>query len=814
MTAKSSKTQTKKRVSTKPAAKPTTRKSTKAQTQADNKVSQRLKAAKELQKNEEKKARPEHVVNLINDALWLFGLVITIYLAISLASFSMDDPAWSRSVPKSSDVANLGGLFGSYLSDVGYYLFGLSFWWWIAASCVFLYKNFRPMKKQENHKPYNHGVAALALFLLLVCSPIIEHFLFDNALSESLPVGAGGLVGLLAGSGLAWLLGKSSSLLIMLVMLLLSISLLAQVSWLEVMTKSGSHMGGLFGNLMKKLSQFQNKKEDIRTEALETQNTRRMVKEAKTITATPVAPLAGSSSNRKTVAVSVAPPPKIQTSLFDDTEPKNNGEYHKPNMNLLRMPSEEPVAVNPDELQQTAELIEAKLAEFGIGVQVVSATSGPVITRYEIEPAQGVKGSQIVALSKDLARSMSLQAVRIVETIAGKNTMGIELPNEKRQDVMLSEILSSPVFTDAKSKLTVALGKDIAGTPVVGDLAKMPHLLVAGMTGSGKSVGVNGMIMSMLFKASPDEVRFIMIDPKMLELSIYDGIPHLLCPVVTDMREAGQALNWCVAEMEKRYRLLSHAGVRNLDGFNQKVEDAKAAGEPLLNPFSLNPDDPEPLEKLPLIVVVIDELADLMMTERKSVEQQIARLAQKARAAGIHMIVATQRPSVDVVTGLIKANIPTRMAFTVQSKIDSRTILDQMGADELLKYGDSLFLQPGSAEPTRLQGAFVSDDEVHQVVNFVKEQAPTNYVEGLLSGEAAIETTNIVNPNANSDELFDQAVAFVLESRKTSISALQRQLRIGYNRAANLVDALENAGVLSPADINGSRRILAQKDQL
>ena len=814
MTAKYSKTQTKKRVSTKPAAKPTTRKSTKAQTQADNKVSQRLKAAKELQRNEEKKARPEHVVNLINDALWLFGLVITIYLAISLASFSMDDPAWSRSVPKSNDVANLGGLFGSYLSDVGYYLFGLSFWWWIAASCVFLYKNFRPMKKQENHKPYNHGVAALALFLLLVCSPIIEHFLFDNALSESLPVGAGGLVGLLAGSGLAWLLGKSGSLLIMLVMLLLSISLLAQVSWLEVMAKSGSHMGGLFGNLMKKLSQFQNKKEDIRTEALETQNTRRMVKEAKTITATPVAPLAGSSSNRKTVAVSVAPPPKIQTSLFDDTEPKNNGEYHKPNINLLRMPSEEPVAVNPDELQQTAELIEAKLAEFGIGVQVVSATSGPVITRYEIEPAQGVKGSQIVALSKDLARSMSLQAVRIVETIAGKNTMGIELPNEKRQDVMLSEILSSPVFTDAKSKLTVALGKDIAGTPVVGDLAKMPHLLVAGMTGSGKSVGVNGMIMSMLFKATPDEVRFIMIDPKMLELSIYDGIPHLLCPVVTDMREAGQALNWCVAEMEKRYRLLSHAGVRNLDGFNQKVEQAKAAGKPLLNPFSLNPDDPEPLEKLPLIVVVIDELADLMMTERKSVEQQIARLAQKARAAGIHMIVATQRPSVDVVTGLIKANIPTRMAFTVQSKIDSRTILDQMGADELLKYGDSLFLQPGSAEPTRLQGAFVSDDEVHQVVNFVKEQAPTNYVEGLLSGEAAIETTNIVNPNANSDELFDQAVAFVLESRKTSISALQRQLRIGYNRAANLVDALENAGVLSPADINGSRRILAQKDQL
>ena len=463
-------------------------------------------------------------------------------------------------------------------------------------------------------------------------------------------------------------------------------------------------------------------------------------------------------------------------------------------------------------MERTAELIESKLAEFGIGVQVVSATSGPVITRYEIEPAQGIKGSQIVALSKDLARSMSLQSVRIVETIAGKNTMGIELPNDKRQDVMLSEILSSPVFTEAKSKLTVALGKDIAGTPVVGDLAKMPHLLVAGMTGSGKSVGVNGMIMSMLFKATPEEVRFIMIDPKMLELSIYDGIPHLLCPVVTDMREAGQALNWCVAEMEKRYRLLSHAGVRNLEGFNQKVEAAKAAGKPLLNPFSLSPDNPEPLEKLPLIVVVIDELADLMMTERKSVEQQIARLAQKARAAGIHMIVATQRPSVDVVTGLIKANIPTRMAFTVQSKIDSRTILDQMGADELLKYGDSLFLQPGSAEPTRLQGAFVSDNEVHQVVNYVKSQAPADYVEGLLSGEAALETTNIVNPNAGSDELFDQAVAYILESKKTSISSLQRQLRIGYNRAANLMEALENAGVVSPADMNGSRKILAHKE--
>ena len=334
------------------------------------------------------------------------------------------------------------------------------------------------------------------------------------------------------------------------------------------------------------------------------------------------------------------------------------------------------------------------------------------------------------------------------------------------------------------------------------------------MTGSGKSVGVNGMIMSMLYKATPDEVRFIMIDPKMLELSVYDGIPHLLCPVVTDMREAGQALNWCVAEMEKRYRLLSHLGVRNLDGYNEKIAKAAEEGQKIPNPFSLNPDEPEPLEKLPLIVVVIDELADLMMTERKAVEQQIARLAQKARAAGIHLIIATQRPSVDVITGLIKANIPTRMAFTVQSKIDSRTILDQMGAEDLLKYGDLLFLQPGNAEPTRLQGAFVSDHEVHEVVSHIKRQAPADYVEGLLSGEAAMETVNAVNPNAGADELFDQAVAFVIETRKTSISSLQRHLKIGYNRAANMMDALEEAGVVSPADVGGSRKVLARKDDL
>ena len=756
-----------------------------------------------------KRQRPAHIIHLINDTMWLLSLMVMLYVALSLASFTMDDPAWSRSVPPTPDPHNLGGLFGAYLADVCYYLFGLSAWWLVVAAAVWLFKNFRPLRT-ENSKVYNHLIAGLGLLVLLIFSPIMEVLTFQTQLANQLPVGAGGLIGSFAASGLIHLLGTSGSLLIMLVVLLLALSLLTQISWLDVVEKAGTKLEWWWMKLMRKSHHFITELPDAKT-------TRRMVREAKNITAEPIEKLEGSSSNRKAVAVAITTPAPIQKALFDEhgkAAPIEAGEYQLPALNLLRRPQGEIPTVDPDVLQQTAERIEAKLAEFGIEVQVVSATAGPVITRFEIEPAQGVKGSQIVNLNKDLARSLSLQSVRVVETIAGKTSMGIELPNERRQDVMLREVFAAQVFNDAVSKLTVAIGKDIAGLPVVADLAKMPHLLIAGTTGSGKSVGVNAMILSMLYKATPEEVRFIMIDPKMLELSVYEGIPHLLCPVVTDMKEAGQALTWCVAEMEKRYRLLSHAGVRNIDNFNEKVLAAQDAGEPLMNPFSLNPDDPEPLHKLPFIVVVIDELADLMMVEGKKVEQQIARLAQKARAAGIHLILATQRPSVDVITGLIKANVPTRISFQVKSKIDSRTILDQMGAEALLGKGDMLFLPPGNAEPTRLHGAFVSDDEVHQIVSYIKRQAPSNYVEGLLSGEAALETVNAVSPNAHSDELFDQAVAFVIESRKTSISSLQRQLRIGYNRAANLMQALEDAGVVSPADVGGSRRILAQKDQL
>ncbi|QEY24394.1 DNA translocase FtsK [Neisseria animalis] len=796
-------------------SKPTARRS-KTATQQSAKLSESLKAAKALQKSEEKKARPEHVANLINDTLWLFGLVVTVYLAIALLSFDMADPAWSRSMPDVGQTINFGGLFGAYLSDIGYYLFGLSFWWWIIASCVFLYKNFRLFQKQENHKPYNHGIAMLALALLLVCSPVLEHFALKNQLADSLPVGAGGLVGNFAGAGMAWLLGTSGSLLIMLVVLLLAVSLLTQVSWLEVLAKTGRGAENAFGSLKQKINDNRRAKAEA-AELPDEKNTRRMIKEAQTITAAPVPRLEGSSSNRKSGPLTVAPPPKIQTSLFETPEePQTAGEYQKPSLSLLSMPSEETITIDPAELERTAAVIESKLAEYNIGVEVVSATSGPTITRFEIEPAQGVRGSQIVSCAKDLARPLSLPAtaVRVVESIAGKSTMGIEIPNAKRQSVLLREMLASPDFAEAKSKLTVALGKDISGTPVFGDLTQMPHMLVAGMTKSGKSVGINAMILSILYRATPDEVRFIMIDPKMIELAPYNDIPHLLSPVITQMNEAGQALNWCVAEMEKRYRLLAHAGVRNMEGFNAKVEEAEKNGKPLHNPFSLTPDNPEPLAKLPYIVIVIDEFADLIMTERKSVETQVTRIAQKARAAGMHMIIATQKPTSDIFTGLIKANVPTRLAFTVAGSIDSRVIIDQNGANNLLSLGDALFLQPGNAEPIRLQSPFASDEEVHAIAAHLREQAAPDYIDGLLSGEAALETTNIVNPNANSDDLFDQAVSFILESKKTSISALQRHLKIGYNRAANLMDALENAGIVTPADHNGSRRILAQKDHL
>ncbi|WP_420476911.1 DNA translocase FtsK [Noviherbaspirillum sp. ST9] len=505
----------------------------------------------------------------------------------------------------------------------------------------------------------------------------------------------------------------------------------------------------------------------------------------------------------------VAPrPPAGEPFAF---QPPAEVDVDLPGLDLLDKHPDDTIEISATELAETGRLIEQRLKEFKVPANVLGASAGPVITRFEIEPAVGVRGAQIVGLMKDLSRALGLTSIRVVETIPGKTCMGLELPNTRRQMIQLSEILASDAYRHSRSHLTLAMGKDITGTPVVTDLARAPHMLVAGTTGSGKSVAINAMILSLLYKATPEDVRLIMIDPKMLELSVYDGIPHLLAPVVTDMKLAANALTWCVAEMEKRYRLMSALGVRNLAGFNQKIRDGRAQEKFVTNPFSLTPDAPEPLSTLPMIVVVIDELADLMMVAGKKIEELIARLAQKARAAGIHLILATQRPSVDVITGLIKANIPTRVAFQVSSKIDSRTVLDQMGAETLLGHGDMLFLPPGSGYPQRVHGAFVSDEEVHRVVEFLKQFGEPEYEEAILAGAPSEEATGDLfgdTGGAESDPLYDEAVAFVVRSRRASISAVQRQLRIGYNRAARLVEQMETAGVVSAMSTNGSRDVL------
>ncbi|MGY4724722.1 DNA translocase FtsK [Burkholderia pyrrocinia] len=542
-----------------------------------------------------------------------------------------------------------------------------------------------------------------------------------------------------------------------------------------------------------------------------------------TVAAASTLPVAAPIGAIATVATEPAVPAAADTNAAPDTparQPRPNAfEFHAPasfnvelpTLDLLEPASDDVEMITEEHLAQTAQVIEQRLQEFKVPVTVVGASAGPVITRFEIEPALGVRGSQIVGLMKDLSRGLGLTSIRVVETIPGKTCMGLELPNAKRQMIRLSEILAAREYQHSPSQLTIAMGKDITGHPVVTDLAKAPHMLVAGTTGSGKSVAINAMILSLLYKATPEDVRLIMIDPKMLELSVYEGIPHLLAPVVTDMKLAANALNWCVGEMEKRYRLMSAVGVRNLAGFNQKIRDAEAKEKKIGNPFSLTPEDPEPLSKLPLIVVVIDELADLMMVAGKKIEELIARLAQKARAAGIHLILATQRPSVDVITGLIKANIPTRVAFQVSSKIDSRTILDQMGAESLLGMGDMLFLPPGTGYPQRVHGAFVADEEVHRIVEYLKQFGEPQYEEGILDGPAADGATQDLfgeAPDAEADPLYDEAVAFVVRTRRASISSVQRQLRIGYNRAARLVEQMEAAGLVSAMGINGSREVL------
>jgi S-DNA-T family DNA segregation ATPase FtsK/SpoIIIE len=603
-----------------------------------------------------------------------------------------------------------------------------------------------------------------------------------------------------AGGFLAQAIGFTGATLILLLLLAAGLSLFTGLSWLTVLERVGAASETAYLFVLRKWQERQDRRAGEkavikREEVVEVSKKKLEVHEPVRIEPAAVA-----------IPKSARVEREKQVPLFD-----NLPDSLLPPLALLDEPEKSVEVLSTETLEFTSRLIEKKLLDFGVEVKVVAAYPGPVITRYEIEPAVGVKGSQIINLIKDLARALSVVSIRVIETIPGKSLMGLEIPNPTRQIVRLSEILGSQVYADIASPLSLALGKDIAGNPVVADLARMPHLLIAGTTGSGKSVGINAMLLSLVYKSPPSAVRLILIDPKMLELSIYEGIPHLLAPVVTDMRQAANALNWCVAEMDRRYKLMNALGVRNMAGFNQKVRDAIKAKKPIPNPLTPGEENAEPLHEMALIVVVIDELADLMMVVGKKLEELVARLAQKARAAGIHLVLATQRPSVDVITGLIKANIPTRIAFQVSARVDSRTILDQMGAEALLGQGDMLYLPPGTGFPQRVHGAFVADHEVHKVVDYLKKLARPQYVESVLEGPEPEDAAEggVEGGDVEADPLYDQAVAIVLKTRRASISLVQRHLRIGYNRAARLIEQMERAGLVSAMQTNGNRDVLA-----
>jgi S-DNA-T family DNA segregation ATPase FtsK/SpoIIIE len=730
-------------------------------------------------------------------------------------------------------VRNGVGRWGAWVADLAYFLLGFSAWWCVAAGfriwLVALARWLRGAGPQDApDKPLwqrSLWVFWLGLVLLLLASCGMEWTRLYR-LESGLPGHSGGVLGYLVGAAAVGGLGFNGSALLGIVLALVGVAMVFRFSWGQLAEKIGGRLDALIQSRHEKrefeedlaLGQqaLRERQQALAPLAIEPEWDLALADPAATdgqldLSAVPV-PVPQPKTTPRVIEPPVMEVPRSDRVVKERQKPLFNElpDSKLPQVDLLDSLSIRQETVSPETLEMTSRLIEKKLSDFGVKVRVVAAAPGPVITRYEIEPDTGVKGSQVVNLAKDLARSLSLVSIRVIETIPGKNFMALELPNAKRQSIKLSEILGSQVYHEAKSMLTMGLGKDIIGNPVVADLAKMPHVLVAGTTGSGKSVGINAMILSLLYKAEARDVRLLMIDPKMLEMSVYEGIPHLLAPVVTDMRQAANGLNWCVAEMEKRYKLMSKMGVRNLAGYNQKIDDATAREEFIYNPFSLTPDDPEPLKRLPHIVVVIDELADLMMVVGKKIEELIARLAQKARAAGIHLILATQRPSVDVITGLIKANIPTRIAFQVSSKIDSRTILDQMGAEALLGMGDMLYMPSGTGFPIRVHGAFVSDEEVHRVVNYLKSQGDPDYIEGVLEGGTTDDDGGMLGEgdNAEKDPMYDQAVEVVLKNRKASISLVQRHLKIGYNRAARLVEDMEKAGLVSAMSGSGQREIL------
>ena len=743
------------------------------------------------------------------------GFVFLTFWLLSLVTHSPLDPAWTTS-GNIAPIKNWGGRLGAWLGDVSFFFAGYSILWMFAVALMTWLNALATRLRTESealehaHDGWVHTRWAFwsGNLLLLLSSTGLEWtrlYRFENHLPGH---HAGGVIGYLVGhNGMQWF-GFNGSCLIFIAFMMVSLSWVFRFSWIHLAESIGSHVD----HYLELRKERRARDEDIAMGLAAAKERDEIVHGVKTDPQDDFTPPTVTLRVPKDVELPI--PPKSERIARERQKPlfTDLPDSRLPQVDLLDSNQSKVDTVSTETLEVTSRLIEKKLKDFGVEVHVVEASPGPVITRYEIEPATGVKGSQIVNLAKDLARSLSLVSIRVVETIPGKNYMALELPNARRQTIQLSEILGSSIYNEGKSLLTMGLGKDIIGNPIVADLAKMPHVLVAGTTGSGKSVGINAMILSLLYKAEANDVRLLMIDPKMLEMSVYEGIPHLLAPVVTDMRQAANGLNWCVFEMERRYKLMSKLGVRNLAGYNQKIDQAKERSELIPNPFSLTPEFPEPLDRLPFIVVVIDELADLMMVVGKKIEELIARLAQKARAAGIHLILATQRPSVDVITGLIKANIPTRIAFQVSSKIDSRTILDQMGAESLLGMGDMLYLPSGSGMPIRVHGAFVSDEEVHRVVSYLKSQGPPNYIEGVLEGGTVDGEPDgpdlFGNSGGEKDPLYDQAVEIVLKNRKASISLVQRHLKIGYNRAARLVEDMEHSGLVSSMGTNGQREIL------
>jgi S-DNA-T family DNA segregation ATPase FtsK/SpoIIIE len=737
-------------------------------------------------------------------------MLVAVYLFACLFTYDPNDPG-PFNTTHSDQVMNVGRILGAWIADA---FLGLTGYIAYLLPVITIYAGWRVWSDRSaaSETGFMEAVAIVTGLALFLLSSTGLSFMHLPPPAGSMPAGGGGVIGNVVASPVMNLTGMLGSTLFLFSMMMIGITLFTGLSWFHVMDVTGRITLGLVDGLVTGVANMRDwfagrRARAKRDEVRKSDSFRSRGKKALKIE--PQISLPHEQPSKRVAK-------EKQQPLF-----KNMPADSLPPLGVLDEPHDQPPGYSEDALKALSRQVELKLADFGVQVDVVAVHPGPVITRFELEPAAGVKSAQIMNLAKDLARGLSIVSVRVVEVIPGKSTIGLEIPNTNRQTVFLSEILRSKVYDKSSSPLTLALGKSISGRPIVANLAKMPHLLVAGTTGSGKSVALNAMILSLLYKSGPDQVRLVMVDPKMLELSIYADIPHLLAPVVTDMKEAANALRWCVAEMERRYRLMSAEGVRNLAGFNKKVREAIEAGaplkDPLFKPDEFNPDAEAPdLEHLPYIVVIVDELADMMMILGKKIDELIARLAQKARASGIHLILATQRPSVDVITGLIKANIPTRIAFQVSSRVDSRTILDQMGAEQLLGHGDMLYMPPGTSHPERVHGAFVDDHEVHAVVNYIKSLGEPNYVEEIL--EETQMTTDGMTINASGipketpgdqDELYDEAVAWVTQSRRASISSVQRHLRVGYNRAARIIEEMEASGVVSQPEHNGQREVLA-----